>query len=245
MPPPRTTTSPGRDAGNAAEEDAAAAERLLEEVRPDLDREAARDLAHRREQRQAAVVGLDGLVGDAGDAALDERARQRLVGGDVEVREEDEPLAQAAVLGRDRLLHLEQELRPAPRRPRRRRCARPRARSRRRGTRSRRRRSSRRAPRDPCWTSSRAPAGVSATRYSSVLISLATPIRKAGQTIACEPSVSGIARCEAATDTSHLAPVSSIPSGGRHGPAPLGGARGRGPSGPARHVVTVRRCGAR
>ena len=33
----------------------------------------------------------------------------------------------------------------------------------------------------PLRTSSRAPAGVSATRYSSVLISLATPIRKARQ----------------------------------------------------------------
>src|SRR5260221_1663212 len=37
----------------------------------------------------------------------------------------------------------------------------------------------------PLCTSSRAPAGVSATRYSSVLISLATPIRKTGGTLAC------------------------------------------------------------
>ncbi len=62
----------------------------------------------------APVVGLDGLVGDGGDAAVDERPRQRLVGGDVEVGEEDEPLAQPRVLGRDRLLHLEQQLGLAP-----------------------------------------------------------------------------------------------------------------------------------
>src|SRR6185503_9076456 len=36
----------------------------------------------------------------------------------------------------------------------------------------------------PFCTSSRAPAGVSATRYSSVLISLATPIRKTRGTLA-------------------------------------------------------------
>src|SRR6201997_130335 len=34
-------------------------------------------------------------------------------------------------------------------------------------------------PSCPRWISSRAPAGVSATRYSSVLISFGTPIRKA------------------------------------------------------------------
>ena len=88
----------GRDAGHAAEQEPAAAERLLEEVGAGLRREPAGDLAHRREQRQRAGVGLDRLVGDGGDAAVDERARQRLVGGEVEVGEEDEPFAQAAVL---------------------------------------------------------------------------------------------------------------------------------------------------
>ena len=100
-----------RDARHAAEQQAAPAERLLEEVRAGLRREASGDLAHRREQRQPPVVRLDGLVRDGGDAALDERVRQRLVRGDVQVREEDEPLAQPRVLARDRLLHLEQQLR--------------------------------------------------------------------------------------------------------------------------------------
>ena len=103
-----------RDAGHAAEQEPAPAERLLEEVRAGLRREAAGDLAHRRQQRQRPVVGLDRLVGDGGDAALDERPRQRLVGRDVEVGEEHEPFAQAAVLRRDRLLDLEQQLGFAP-----------------------------------------------------------------------------------------------------------------------------------
>ena len=98
----------GCDARDAAEQDPAAALRLLQVVGARLRREPPGDLAHRREQRKGAAIGLDRLVGDRGDPRFDERARQRLVGGDVEVREEREPLAQARVLGRDRLLDLEQ-----------------------------------------------------------------------------------------------------------------------------------------
>ena len=57
----------GGHTGNAAEEDPAAAVGLLERPGTHLRREAARDLAHRRQQRQTAVVGLDRLVGDPGD----------------------------------------------------------------------------------------------------------------------------------------------------------------------------------
>ena len=89
----------GRDARHAAEQQAATAERLLEEVRAGLRCEPAGDLAHRREQRQPPIVRLDGLVRDGGDAAVDERVRQRLVRGDVQVREQDEPFAKARVLG--------------------------------------------------------------------------------------------------------------------------------------------------
>src|SRR5207249_4255056 len=52
------------------------AERLLEEVRARLRGEAPGDLAHRREERERPLVGLDGLVGDV-VAALDELARAR------------------------------------------------------------------------------------------------------------------------------------------------------------------------
>ena len=105
---------PGRDARHAAEQQAAAAERLLEEVRAGLGGEPAGDLAHRREQRQRPVARLDRLVRDRRDPALDERVRQPVVRGEVQVREEDEPVAEPAVLGVDRLLDLEQQLGVAP-----------------------------------------------------------------------------------------------------------------------------------
>ena len=60
---------------------------------------------------------------------------------------------------------------------------RPPARTRRPGRRCRLRRPTPRAPRGRAWTSSRAPAGVSATRYSCGLISFATPIRMARGTV--------------------------------------------------------------
>ena len=103
-----------RHARHPAEEDPAAAVGLLERPGAHLRRKAAGDLAHRREQRKPAIVGLDRLVRDGGDPRLEERAGQRLVGGDVEVGEERQPFAQPRVLGRDRLLHLQQELRGRP-----------------------------------------------------------------------------------------------------------------------------------
>ena len=104
----------GRNTRDAAEQQAPSAEWLLEEVSTRLCGQATRDLAHRREQRQCAVVRLDRLVRNRGDAAVDKRPRQRLVRRDVEVREEHEPVAQTAVLGLDRLFDLEQELAPLP-----------------------------------------------------------------------------------------------------------------------------------
>jgi hypothetical protein len=103
-----------RDAGNAAEEDPPSALGLLEVVRSRLRRQAARDLAHGREQGERAAIRLHGLVRDRGDSGVDERARERLVGGDVEVREERETLSQTRVLGSDRLLDLQQEVGARP-----------------------------------------------------------------------------------------------------------------------------------
>ena len=137
---------PGRDAGHAAEQQAAAAERLLEEVRARLDGEPAGDLRHRREQRQRAARRLDRLVGDRGDARVDERARQRLVGGDVQVREEVSPRG-AAVLATRSAPSPSAAARSLPRRRRPTRSSRRRARRTRRRTRCRRRRRSRSRPR--------------------------------------------------------------------------------------------------
>ena len=101
------------NACDAAEQDSATTLRPLEVVRARLRRQPAGDLAHRREQRQRAVR-LDGLVRDRGHARLDERPREQLVGGDVQVREERQPGPQPRIFGLDRLLHLEQELGAPP-----------------------------------------------------------------------------------------------------------------------------------
>ena len=53
---------PRCNAWNTAEQEPAAAERLLEEVRAGLRREPTRDLRHRSEQRQRAARGLDRLI---------------------------------------------------------------------------------------------------------------------------------------------------------------------------------------
>ena len=60
------------DAGDPAEQHAPAAELALEEPGADLGGHPARDLAHRGEQGERAV-DLDGLVGDAGRAVLEQR----------------------------------------------------------------------------------------------------------------------------------------------------------------------------
>ena len=51
-------------ARHAAEQNAAALERPFQKLRPLLNAHAAGHLAHRRQQRQPALVVADGLVGD-------------------------------------------------------------------------------------------------------------------------------------------------------------------------------------
>ena len=102
-------------AGHAAEEDALAAVLLLQAHRADLDGHAASDLAHRAEEGEAAVVELDGLVGDRGDLLLQEdRGELRVHAGEVEVGVDDLPFLHPRVLGRDRLLHLDDHLGALP-----------------------------------------------------------------------------------------------------------------------------------
>ena len=74
-------------AGHSAEEDPRPAARALEELRSRLDRKAPGDLAHRLEQRQAALA-LEGLVGEAVRAARDDAFGQGPLRGEVEVGEE-------------------------------------------------------------------------------------------------------------------------------------------------------------
>ena len=78
----------GRHARHATEQDAAAAEWLLEDERSGLGGDLARNLGHRREQRQPAARVLDGLIGDARRPRLDQPLGQGGFRGQVEVREQ-------------------------------------------------------------------------------------------------------------------------------------------------------------
>ena len=149
---------------------------LLEVGGGDLDRHAAGDRGHRLQQRQAAVVELDGLVGDAGDAALEQLLGQLGRRGEVQVGVEDLPLAHARVLLGQRLLDLEDHLGALPHlvgggddlgargrvvlvgdaasRGRRPACT---------------------STLWPCAVSVRTPAGIMPTRYSRVFTSVGTP----------------------------------------------------------------------
>ena len=104
----------GRDAGHAAEQEAAPTDRLLEEVGAGLRREPACNLRHR--VRAAAATGPTSTVSYA-TAVMPESIRARVsgsIGGDVQIREEDEPLAETGILDCDRLLHLQHQVAALP-----------------------------------------------------------------------------------------------------------------------------------
>ena len=100
----------GRHAGGAAEQHAAPALLHLQAMRAGLDGHAAGNLAHRRQQRQAAAHARHRLVGDGRDA----RGHQRLgllgVGRQVQIGKERLALAQHGAFGGLRLLHLHDEI---------------------------------------------------------------------------------------------------------------------------------------
>ena len=99
-PPPMMRTLRRGRAGDAAEEDARPARRALQVVGGGLHGHPARDLAHRREQRQLAVGGLHGLVRDRVDAPLEQELGEPAVGGEVQVGEQLLAVAEAVVLRR-------------------------------------------------------------------------------------------------------------------------------------------------
>ncbi len=106
-PPPRIDDLRGIHAGHAAQQHAEPAVRLLEVVRAGLHGHPARDLRHRRQQRQSPRGRRHGLVGDADGAARDEILRLVRIGREMQVGEQDLPVAQHLALDRLRLLHLD------------------------------------------------------------------------------------------------------------------------------------------
>ena len=99
-----------RHAGDAAEQHTAPALLLLEAVGTGLDRHAARDLAHGREQRQAAARVGDGLVRDGDAAGFDQSVGLGGICREVEISEEHLVGPQHGALGRLRLFHLHDHL---------------------------------------------------------------------------------------------------------------------------------------
>ncbi len=94
-------------AGDAAQQDAAPAMRLFERGRPGLDAHPSGNLAHRFQERQAAIGVGDGFIGDAHRLRFDEVARLFGIGREMEIGIEDLPLAQHGALVCLRLLDLD------------------------------------------------------------------------------------------------------------------------------------------
>jgi hypothetical protein len=111
-PPPSTTTLAGGGVvgTHAAEEQPLAAGGLAQREGGGLDGQPAGHFAHRREQRQAAALVGDRLVGHRGAARLEQAVRLLGIGREVKVGEEDLPLAQLLPLDRLRLLDLDDQL---------------------------------------------------------------------------------------------------------------------------------------
>ncbi len=99
------------DARHAAQQDAAAHLRAFEVLGPLLDAHASGDLAHRRQERQPALVVAERFVGHGNDAGLQQIFGQLAVGGEVKIGEDDLARPQHLEFGRLRLLDLDDHLR--------------------------------------------------------------------------------------------------------------------------------------
>ena len=93
----------------AAEQLALAAGRLMQQMGADLNRDAPCDDRHRSEQWQRTVGVLDRFECDAGQADVEQAARQLRIGCEMEVTEQQMILAQQLEVAGDRFLHLDDE----------------------------------------------------------------------------------------------------------------------------------------
>jgi hypothetical protein len=94
------------DARHAAQQQTHAALGFFQVGGAGLDRHAARHLAHRRQQRQAAARAGDGFVGDADRAGFHQRRGLFRIGRQVQVGVQHLPFAQHRAFDRLRLLDL-------------------------------------------------------------------------------------------------------------------------------------------
>ena len=101
-----------RHARHAAQQDAAAHLRPLQKLGALLNAHPAGHFAHRREQRQAALVVGQRFVGDARRAAGEHRFGQLAIGGEVEIGEEHLALADQLQFAGLRLLDFHDQVGP-------------------------------------------------------------------------------------------------------------------------------------
>ena len=105
-PPPMITTRAGATPGTPPRRMPAPPLRLFQAMGADLDRHAARDLAHGRQQRQAAARARHRLIGDGGAAGVDQPLGLLGIGRQMQIGEEELALAQHLAFDGLRLLHL-------------------------------------------------------------------------------------------------------------------------------------------
>ena len=109
-PAPITTTRAGPDPRRAAEQHSAGAVLVSRGGARHLGRDAPGDLAHRREQWQLAESSCTVSYPSDVVPRSEQRRRDGRVGGEVQIGEEGEVLAEVTELGRLRLLHLADEV---------------------------------------------------------------------------------------------------------------------------------------
>src|SRR5215207_8062208 len=100
------------DTWYAGEQRSTAAVCLLEMMSSDLNRHPPSDLAHRRQERQRAVVELHGFVCDRLNMIANECLGKRRVSGEMEIGEQHLLGMKEVILGGNRFLDLDDHLRP-------------------------------------------------------------------------------------------------------------------------------------
>ena len=85
----------------------------MQQASGDLDREPPGDVAHRREQREAPLIVLDGLERHGGQPDLAQAAREIRQRREMQIAEQQVILAQQLQVGVDRLFDLDDHLRLA------------------------------------------------------------------------------------------------------------------------------------
>ena len=103
-----------RDAGDAAQQNAAAAVGTLQILRADLHGQAPGDFAHGREQGQRPIGLDDGFVGDAVDFGFEKSVREFGQRREVQVGEKDQVGAEKGVFGGLGFLDLDDEVGALP-----------------------------------------------------------------------------------------------------------------------------------